>query len=60
MRRKENSWMSGEETDSRMKVAAKRKRGIAGGVEEERRGNGRPKVATTREVAVFAVVVVAA
>lgn len=52
--------MSGEETDSRMKVAAKRKRGIAGGVEEERRGNGRPKVATTREVAVFAVVVVAA
>lgn len=43
-----------EETDSRMEVAA---RGIA---DRGEGGCGRPKVATTREVAVFAVAVVAA
>lgn len=41
-----------------MEVGGERKRGIAG--RREGRGSGCPKVATTREVAVFAVAVVAA
>lgn len=54
-------WTSEEETDSvsdgGRRPAARRKREIADRAEK---GTGRPKVATTREVAVFAAAVVAA